>query len=392
MNPYLPTDNSRNFLSQSFLLEIINNVSDPIFVKNRQHQWIFLNNAFCELTGYGQEELIGKSDYDFFSTKEADIFREKDELIFTSGVSNDSEGYFTDAEGKVYIVSTKKSLFNDESGNQFLIGTIKEIKASENKQLLEEKLNDFTLDLIKAISNLLTISDFDESYNAALAALGSATDVDQVSIIGFNSKSNTENKQVNQHWKWSKNDVEKQFDIFTRWDEILSQGDIIAGSVNDFPDSEREILEAANIYSTLVIPIQVAEFWGYIRFDSSEKRQWLDSEKSALQAAAECFAGAFYRHKLQEKLTESKYFLQLVVDNIPQSIFWKDCNSAFLGCNQKLANVWGLSSTEEIFGKTDDDFSISKEQSDWYREWGQASNRVWSSRITYHREETASRW
>ncbi len=370
MNPYLLADNSRNFLSQSFLLGIINNVSDPIFVKNRQHQWIFLNNAFCELTGYDSEELIGKSDYDFFPSKEVDLFREKDELIFTSGVSSDSEEYFSDAEGKIYIVSITKSLFNDESGNQFLIGTIKKIKASENKQPPEEKLSNLTLYLVKAISNLLNISNFDESYNAALAALGRATDVDQVSIIAFKSKSNTEKKRVNQRWKWSKNDVEKQSDIFTRWDIILSQGEIIAGSVNDFPDSERETLEAANILSTLVIPIQVAEdFWGYIRFDSCEKRKWLDSEKSVLQAAAECLAAAFYRHQLQEKLRESKQFLQLVVDNIPQSIFWKDCNSAFLGCNQKLANVWGLSSTEEIMGKTDDDFSRTKEQSEWYREW-----------------------
>ena len=73
----------------------------------------------------------------FFLPKKPILFREKDELIFTSGVSSDSEGYFSDAEGKVYIVSTKKSLFNDESGNQFLIGTIKEIKASESKQVEE---------------------------------------------------------------------------------------------------------------------------------------------------------------------------------------------------------------------------------------------------------------
>jgi PAS domain S-box-containing protein len=137
MNPYLSADNSGNHLSQNFLLQIINSISDPIFVKNRQHQWIFLNNAFCELTGYDSEELIGKSDYDFFSSEEADVFREKDELIFTSGVGRDSEGYFTNAEGKAYIVSTKKSLFNDESGNQFLIGTIQEIKASESKQVEE---------------------------------------------------------------------------------------------------------------------------------------------------------------------------------------------------------------------------------------------------------------
>ncbi|MGB3650226.1 MAG: PAS domain S-box protein, partial [Rivularia sp. (in: cyanobacteria)] len=133
MNSQVPADNG-NCPSQGFLLEIINSISDPIFVKDRQHRWVFLNHAYCEFTGYALEELIGKSDYDFFSTEQAAIFWEKDELIFTSGVSSDDGGCFTDAKGEVYVVSTKKSLFNDESGNQFLIGTIQEITASENKE------------------------------------------------------------------------------------------------------------------------------------------------------------------------------------------------------------------------------------------------------------------
>ncbi len=370
MNPNLTTDNSGNYLSQSFLLEIINSVSDPIFVKNRQHEWIFVNNAFCQLTGYASEELTGKSDYDFFNTEEANIFREKDKLIFTSGVSSDSEGYFTDVEGKVHIIKIKKSLFNDESGNQFLISTIKEIKALQNRQLPEEKLNNFTLYVVQAISNLLRISDFDESYKATLADLGSATNVEQISIIEVINNGNTEKELIKQHWGWSNSDIKTEIDIFERWHKILSLGEIIVGSVNDFPVSEREVLEAANIFSTLVIPIMVAgDFWGYIRFDSSQKEyEWLDSEKSILQVAAQSLGEAFYRHQLQDKLIKSKNFLQLVVDSIPQIIFWKDCNSVFLGCNQKLADIWGLTSVEEIAGKTDDDVSSPKEKSDWYRE------------------------
>ena len=156
MNPYAALENAENYFSQSFLLGIINSVCYPIFVKNRQHQWIFINNAFCQLTGYNSEELIGKSDYDFFSNEEAEIFREKDELIFSSGVSNHSEGYFSDAEGKGYFISIQKTLFNDEFENQFIICIIKQIRASENKSLKEEKLNNTSLSVVKAIKNLLS--------------------------------------------------------------------------------------------------------------------------------------------------------------------------------------------------------------------------------------------
>lgn len=353
MNSYLPADNSGNYLSQSFLLEIINSVSDPIFVKDRKHNWIFLNNAFCQLTGYQREELIGKSDYEFFSNEQADIFWEKDELIFTSGMSYEDKGYFKDARGIVYIVSTKKSLLYDDAGNQFVVGTIKEITASHSQ-------DEFAKSVIKAINNIGNSSNFTESINHTLRDLGSAVKVDRVSIV-----TNNFNKS------WSNNQFEAECDIFPRWHSILVKEEIIAGSVNDFPDSERQDLEAANINSILVIPIQIAgSFWGYIRFDScSKERQWLDSEKLILQIAAQCLGVIVSRHQFQEELIESKKFLQLVVDSIPQIIFWKDCNSIFLGCNQKIADVWGLSSVEEIRGKTDYELYETKEQCELYREW-----------------------
>ncbi len=370
INPHLAADDFGNYLSVGFLFEIINRISDPIFVKDRQHRWIFLNDSYCRFIGSTPRELIGKSDYDFFSIEQADIFREKDELIFTSGIVSEDEEYFTDAKGESYIISTKKSLFNDESGNQFIIGTIKEISASQNKELREEQLNRFGETVGEATNNLLIIDDFNESINTTLAALGTAADIEQVSIIAKDTSKITETALTNQTWKWSKNDVKTECDIFPRWYSILSQGEIITGSVNDFPASEREILQTENIRSILVIPIKVCgNFWGCIRFDNYQKeRQWLDSEKSILQAAASCLGGAFSRHQLQEELRKSKEFLQLVVDSIPQIIVWKDCNSVFLGGNQKLAEVMNLGSVEEIIGKTDYDLSATKEESDWYRE------------------------
>jgi PAS domain S-box-containing protein len=48
------------------LLQILNSISDPIFVKYSQHIWVFLNDAFCDFIGHKQDALIGKTDYDFF--------------------------------------------------------------------------------------------------------------------------------------------------------------------------------------------------------------------------------------------------------------------------------------------------------------------------------------
>ncbi|MBN1584249.1 MAG: PAS domain S-box protein, partial [Anaerolineae bacterium] len=52
---------------------------------------------------------------------------------------------------------------------------------------------------------------------------------------------------------------------------------------------------------------------------------------------------------------ESQQMLQLIMDNIPQSIFWKDRDLIYLGCNRNFAEDAGKNSPDEIVGKTDFD-------------------------------------
>jgi two-component system, NtrC family, sensor kinase len=59
--------------------------------------------------------------------------------------------------------------------------------------------------------------------------------------------------------------------------------------------------------------------------------------------------------------------LRMVMDSLPQYLFWKDHNSIFLGCNQKLAQMAGLNSPDEIVGKSDYDLPWTKEESDFFR-------------------------
>jgi PAS domain S-box-containing protein len=59
--------------------------------------------------------------------------------------------------------------------------------------------------------------------------------------------------------------------------------------------------------------------------------------------------------RAQHQLLEREYFLQRVMDNIPQHIFWKDRDSVFRGCNRAAARAVGLDEPTEIAGKTDFD-------------------------------------
>jgi two-component system cell cycle sensor histidine kinase/response regulator CckA len=74
--------------------------------------------------------------------------------------------------------------------------------------------------------------------------------------------------------------------------------------------------------------------------------------------------------------------LQLVMNNIPQFIFWKDTSSVFLGCNRNFARVAGVARPEDIVGKTDYDLAWRKEEADYFREVDQ---RVMRTSTSEHR-------
>ncbi|MEH2191503.1 MAG: AAA family ATPase [Nostoc sp.] len=67
-----------------------------------------------------------------------------------------------------------------------------------------------------------------------------------------------------------------------------------------------------------------------------------------------------------ENLGQTEQFLRLIIDNIPQSVFWKDRNSVYLGCNHNYAQTWGLRVPEDVIGKTDYDLHCTIEQSDFF--------------------------
>ena len=73
---------------------------------------------------------------------------------------------------------------------------------------------------------------------------------------------------------------------------------------------------------------------------------------------------------LEQEIADRKLaqqLLQLVLDNIPQSIFWKDRNSIYLGCNRNFARAAGIELLENIIGLTDYDLPWTREESDWFR-------------------------
>lgn len=73
------------------------------------------------------------------------------------------------------------------------------------------------------------------------------------------------------------------------------------------------------------------------------------------------------RKQAEAALHASRQMLQAILDNIPQSVFWKDIDSVYQGANRSLLEAAGLHGLDQLVGKTDADLRW-KDQAANYRQ------------------------
>jgi PAS domain S-box-containing protein len=74
---------------------------------------------------------------------------------------------------------------------------------------------------------------------------------------------------------------------------------------------------------------------------------WMN--KRAIFGVARDIAG---QQKTESALRESQQMLQLIMNTIPMSVFWKDKDSVYLGCNKAFIEECGLAKVDDVVGQT----------------------------------------
>jgi PAS domain S-box-containing protein len=170
--------------SRNYLNKIINSIADPVFVKDKQHRWVLLNDAFCKLIGYSREELLEKSDYDILSPHEASIFWDKDEEVFKTGIENVNEEEVTDSDGNVHFIVTKKTLYADNSGEKYLVAVIRDMnelkKAEKGRKIEHQRL----MDIIEFLPDATFVINKDNKIIAWNRAIEKMTGLPKGEILG----------------------------------------------------------------------------------------------------------------------------------------------------------------------------------------------------------------
>lgn len=305
------------------LFELAN---DAIFLMDEEI-FIDCNQKTLDLFGCRKEEIIGKPPYDFSPEFQPDGRDSKEKALekITDALKGSPQRFewkHKKLNGELF--DAEVSLNRIDLGNDVLLQAIVRDRSARKKA--EEQIS-MLAHAVKSISESVCITDLEGNIIFVNKSLCNSYGYSEEEIIGKNISILRSEKNP---------------------DEMLTKilpATLRGGWNGEFVSKRRDGSEFLTSISTSVI-----------RNDRGDP--------AAFTTVAMDISD---RKNAENELRQSRQMLQLILDNIPQRIFWKDLHSKYLGCNKTFTDDANLSNPDDIIGLTDYDMPWKSTEADFYR-------------------------
>lgn len=153
-----PSEDQDVFQSQNLLQSLLENIPDFIYFKDKQSRYVKCSKALALRFGLqSPDEMIGKTDFDFFTEETAsEAFKDEQEIIATGKPLVNKIEKKTDFQGKIVWTSTTKAPLRDSTGD--IVGVVginrdvssdihKQEQLRQNQDQLEHQIAERTADI-----------------------------------------------------------------------------------------------------------------------------------------------------------------------------------------------------------------------------------------------------
>ncbi len=307
-------------IENDFLQMLMDNIPDKIYFKDRESRFTRINNAKARaLSLEDPGEAIGKTDGDFFDADRAKKALDDEKKLMKTGIPIINKIERFESEGKERFVAATKIPVKDQSGNIVgLVGISRDVTKDKKyeERLLREQ------NLLKALMNNIPDKIFFKDRKSRFIRVNRA----------WANKYNL----VNPDEVVGKADADffpKEFAEETfREEQLLMETGLPL--INKLEKKVRDGKASYKLVSKVPIRGKNGLITGLVG---------ISHDVTDLKVA-------------EEKLAHEKKLLQLLMDNIPDLIYFKDKDSKFTRINEALAFFLGIDSPEEAIGKTDFDY------------------------------------
>ncbi|MGZ5049482.1 MAG: PAS domain S-box protein [Methylobacter sp.] len=147
--------------SEKKLSTILDNVDSFIYIKDSNYRYRYVNKAVLEVLGRSMEDMIGKTDEDFFGPDVVARLREQDIRVLELGERMVSENAYAQKDGvsRRTHLSVKQPLRREDGGIYGLCGVSTDIT---ERKAFEEKLRDseaFNVSILNSLTSHIAVLD-----------------------------------------------------------------------------------------------------------------------------------------------------------------------------------------------------------------------------------------
>ena len=126
--------NSSDGVSQQYLEAILNNTNIPVYLKDANYKYIFMNRQLGALAHIDHTRVRGKEDFDIFSEQVALLFRSQDEEVIKRQTLVEFEETIFLPDGVQSFITAKFPLFDSEGNVSGIGGACTDITARKETE------------------------------------------------------------------------------------------------------------------------------------------------------------------------------------------------------------------------------------------------------------------
>ncbi len=331
-----------------------------------------VNDYILQLTGYSREELLGRSARIFYPTDEdyEYVGQEKYRQIAERGTGSVETRWRT-KDGKILEVLLSSTPLNVSDLSEGVVFTVTDVtEKNRTARALRERTRSFLAGsvvlLVLQLGLILALARSSSLRRRTAEAL-------RLSQERFDLAMSAVNDGI---WDWDVPSGAVYFD--TRYYTISGyEPNEFPHKFGEFqdrvhPEDVESVLAAAQAHLSGRTPAFDIEFrflrkdgtWMWIRGRGRVVAR--DGNGNVLRMIG-THTDVTDKKSAEEELRRSRATLDLVLNTIPQSVFWKDRDGRYLGCNQAFARDVGLEDPARILGKSDFDLPWAPEDAEAYR-------------------------